>query len=47
MLSILQGLKARRKLMHGEMNLILGNRQALPILMVGEFEVKLSRDFFY
>ncbi|KAL4573354.1 hypothetical protein LXL04_020157 [Taraxacum kok-saghyz] len=42
--TVLLGLKARRTLKHGEMNMIMGNRRTSPVSVIGDFEVSLSSD---
>ncbi|GKA45079.1 putative RNA-directed DNA polymerase, partial [Tanacetum coccineum] len=40
--AVLQGLKESRRLKHGELNLIMGNRKITPVTMIGKFELMLK-----
>ncbi|GJS04091.1 putative RNA-directed DNA polymerase [Tanacetum coccineum] len=41
---ILQGLKESRRLKHGELNLIMGNRKITPVTRIGKFELMLKSE---
>ncbi|GJV68920.1 putative RNA-directed DNA polymerase [Tanacetum coccineum] len=40
--AVLQGLKESRRLKHGELNLIMGNRKITPVTRIGKFELMLK-----
>nr|GEZ99131.1 hypothetical protein [Tanacetum cinerariifolium] len=40
--TVFQGLKERRRLKHGELNLIMGNRKITPVTRIGMFELMLK-----
>ncbi|GJS48850.1 retrotransposon protein, putative, ty1-copia subclass [Tanacetum coccineum] len=40
--AVLQGLKESRRLKHGELNLVMGNRKITPVTMIGKFELMLK-----
>lgn len=40
--TVLQGLKESRKLKHGELNLVMGNRKITPVTKIGKFELMLK-----
>ncbi|GJR97851.1 retrotransposon protein, putative, ty1-copia subclass [Tanacetum coccineum] len=40
--AILQGLKESRRLKHGELNLVMGNRKITPVTRIGKYELMLK-----
>ncbi|GKC45814.1 retrotransposon protein, putative, ty1-copia subclass [Tanacetum coccineum] len=40
--TVLQGLKESRKLKHGELNLVMGNRKITPVTKIGKYELMLK-----
>ncbi|GJU46177.1 retrotransposon protein, putative, ty1-copia subclass [Tanacetum coccineum] len=40
--TVLQGLKESRRLKHGELNLVMGNRNITPMTRIGEYELMLK-----
>ncbi|GJR86940.1 retrotransposon protein, putative, ty1-copia subclass [Tanacetum coccineum] len=39
---VLQGLKESRRLKHGELNLVMGNRKITPVTRIGKYELMLK-----
>ncbi|GJU11291.1 retrotransposon protein, putative, ty1-copia subclass [Tanacetum coccineum] len=40
--TVLQGLKESRRLKHGELNLVMGNRKITPVTRIGKYELMLK-----
>ncbi|GJR11354.1 retrotransposon protein, putative, ty1-copia subclass [Tanacetum coccineum] len=40
--TVLQGLKESRRLKHGELNLVMGNRKIMPVTRIGKYELMLK-----
>ena len=40
--TVLQGLKESRKLKHGELNLVMGNKKITPVTKIGKYELMLK-----